>query len=140
MTSGFRSGLFVLIALGSGLATATADDLAYLSENNPWAPHTTFPRLTTPQWVGEEGVEAVVILAIDDMRDSHKYESYFRPILQRLKAIDGRARPRRFVPSREPDSERAPSDSSSPPSGGARRGRFVPSREPDSEREPSGSS
>jgi hypothetical protein len=41
-------------------------------------------------WVGEPGVEAVVILAIDDMRDHKKYESYLRPILNRLKQIDGR--------------------------------------------------
>lgn len=50
-----------------------------------------FPKLTTPQWVGEEGVEAVVVLAIDDMRDTAKYEAYLRPILDRLKKIDGRA-------------------------------------------------
>lgn len=50
-----------------------------------------FPKLTTPQWIGEEGVDAVVVLAIDDMRDTAKYESYLRPILQRLQAIDGRA-------------------------------------------------
>jgi hypothetical protein len=50
-----------------------------------------FPKLTTPQWVGEDGIEAVVVLAIDDMRDSAKYETYLRPILDRLKKIDGRA-------------------------------------------------
>ena len=49
------------------------------------------PRLTTPQWVGEEGVEAVVTLGIDDMRDADKYEAYLRPLLERLKQIDGRA-------------------------------------------------
>ena len=68
-----------------------ATALAHLDENNPWYPHTGSAKLTTPQWVGEEGVEAVVILAIDDMRETAKYESYLRPILQRLKAIDGRA-------------------------------------------------
>ena len=31
------------------------------------------------------------MLAIDDMRDTAKYEAYLRPILNRLKAIDGRA-------------------------------------------------
>src|SRR5690606_20990099 len=46
---------------------------------------------TTPMWVGEEGVEAVVILSIDDMSDPAKYEAYLRPILDRLKEIDGRA-------------------------------------------------
>ncbi len=58
---------------------------------NPYFPHRDSPRLTTPQWVGEPGVEAVVVLAIDDMRDPAVYEKYLRPILNRLKAIDGRA-------------------------------------------------
>src|SRR5579872_241911 len=65
--------------------------LTYLDENNPWYPHRNFPRLITPQWVGEEGVECVVVLAIDDMREPAKYEAYLRPILNRLKQIDGRA-------------------------------------------------
>ncbi len=65
--------------------------LAYLDENNPWYPHRDFPKLITPQWVGEEGVECVVVLAIDDMREPAKYEAYLRPILNRLKQIDGRA-------------------------------------------------
>lgn len=65
--------------------------LTWLEENNPWYPHTGFPKLTTPQWVGEDGVEAVVVLAIDDMRDTARYENYLRPIVQRLKQIDGRA-------------------------------------------------
>ncbi|MBI1348965.1 c-type cytochrome [bacterium] len=65
--------------------------LAYLDGQDIYYPHTKFPKLITPQWVGEEGVEAVVIFAIDDMRDTAKYEAYLRPILQRLKAIDGRA-------------------------------------------------
>src|SRR5688572_3701873 len=66
--------------------------LAYLDE--PWNPYyvsRTFPNLITPQWVGEEGVEAVIVLAIDDMRDPKKYAAYRRPILHRLKQIDGRA-------------------------------------------------
>ena len=49
------------------------------------------PKLTTPQWFGEEDVDAVVILSIDDMQESAAYESYLRPILERLKKIDGRA-------------------------------------------------
>jgi len=43
------------------------------------------------QWVGEDGVEAVVILAIDDMKETDKYEKFLRPILERLKQIDDRA-------------------------------------------------
>ncbi|MBI3863893.1 MAG: hypothetical protein HY290_18540, partial [Planctomycetia bacterium] len=65
--------------------------LTYLDENNPWYPHRDFPRLITPQWVGEDGVECVVVLAIDDMREPAKYEAFLRPILNRLKQIDGRA-------------------------------------------------
>lgn len=65
--------------------------LAYLDEPlNPYYPHKDFPKLITPQWVGEEGVECVVTLGIDDMRDPKKYEAYLRPILDRLKKIDGR--------------------------------------------------
>ena len=69
----------------------TATAWPYLDEVNPYYPHRDFPKLITPQWVGEPGVEAVVVLAIDDMRDPARYEAYLRPILNRLKAIDGRA-------------------------------------------------
>ncbi len=65
--------------------------LAYLDELDPYYPHAKFPKLITPQWVGEPDVEAVVILAIDDMKDPKKYETFLRPILNRLKKIDGRA-------------------------------------------------
>jgi putative membrane-bound dehydrogenase-like protein len=70
---------------------ADGNRLTYLDGSDPYYVHKDFPKLTTPQWVGEEGVEAVVVLAIDDMREPAKYEEYFRPILNRLKAIDGRA-------------------------------------------------
>src|SRR5205814_6397491 len=50
-----------------------------------------FPKLTTPQWIGEPGAEAAVILAIDDMNDPAPWEAFLRPILERLKQIDGRA-------------------------------------------------
>jgi putative membrane-bound dehydrogenase-like protein len=58
---------------------------------NPYFPYLNYPKLTTPMWVGEAGVDAVVILAIDDMRETARYEKFLRPILKRLKAIDGRA-------------------------------------------------
>ena len=77
---------FVLAADPSG------NRLTYLNGPlNPYYPHRNFAKLTTPQWVGEEGVDCVVTLGIDDMRDSSKYEAYLRPILDRLKRIDGRA-------------------------------------------------
>jgi hypothetical protein len=77
----------------SALAPAAdGNRLAYLDGPfDPYYPHRDFPKLITPQWVGEEGVECVVTLAIDDMRESAKYEAFLRPILDRLKQIDGRA-------------------------------------------------
>ena len=85
--------LFVICAASTLLAAEPdGNRLAYLEGVDPYYPRLGFARLTTPQWVGEEGVEAVVVLAIDDMTDNtSKYEAYFRPILARLKAIDGRA-------------------------------------------------
>jgi hypothetical protein len=65
--------------------------LAYLDELDPYYPNRHFPKLITPQWVGEPGVEAVVILAIDDMKQTKPYEAFLRPILRRLQKIDGRA-------------------------------------------------
>jgi putative membrane-bound dehydrogenase-like protein len=70
---------------------ADANRLTYLDADDPYYVSRAFPRLVTPQWVGEEGVEAVVILAIDDMKETEKYEKFLRPILQRLKQIDERA-------------------------------------------------
>jgi putative membrane-bound dehydrogenase-like protein len=82
---------FVLV-LGILLVTTAhaerPDDILVV---DPYAPHKNYPKLITPQWVGEPGVEAVVVLAIDDMHDPNKYEAFLRPILDRLKAIDGRA-------------------------------------------------
>lgn len=64
---------------------------AYLDELSLYHPSHTFPKLITPQWIGDKETEAVVILAIDDMKEPKKYETYLRPILDRLKKIDGRA-------------------------------------------------
>src|SRR6266536_2539034 len=72
-------------------ASVDANRLTYLDEHDPFYPHVRFPKLTTPQWIGETGVEAVVILSIDDMRETGRYETFLRPILERLKQIDGRA-------------------------------------------------
>jgi putative membrane-bound dehydrogenase-like protein len=65
--------------------------LTYLDSTDPFYVGTQFPKLITPQWVGEPGVDAVVILAIDDMTESGRYETFLRPLLDRLKQIDGRA-------------------------------------------------
>lgn len=82
----------LLTATHIGAAPPAGNRLTYLNEPcNPYYVHKDFPKLVTPQWVGEEGVEAVIILAIDDMRGHEKWEAYLRPILNRLKQIDGRA-------------------------------------------------
>ena len=78
-------GFCISIFLSAHLAAADGNRLTYLDSADPFYVHTTFPKLTTPQWVGETGVQAVVILAIDDMRESSRYETYLRPILDRLK-------------------------------------------------------
>src|SRR5213083_1540372 len=69
----------------------TANRLTYLDSSDPFYVHRDFPKLTTPQWIGEPGVQAVVVLAIDDMRETKKYETVLRRTLERLKRIDGRA-------------------------------------------------
>ncbi len=72
-------------------ANAVANRLVHLDENDPFYVGLNFPKLTTPQWVGEQDVEAVVILAIDDLREPRRYETWLRPVFERLKEIDGRA-------------------------------------------------
>jgi putative membrane-bound dehydrogenase-like protein len=91
----FYFGWLLAILSGSaGLVQAAelnANRFVNLEETDPFYVGRDFPKLTTPQWVGEEGVEAVVTLGIDDMREPEKYEAFLRPILNRLKLIDGRA-------------------------------------------------
>jgi putative membrane-bound dehydrogenase-like protein len=85
----FCLGLAFVVSATAG--AGEGNRLTYLDESDPYYVSRSFPRLITPQWVGEDGVEAVVVLAIDDMRDPEKYEKFLRPVLQRLKSIDGRA-------------------------------------------------
>lgn len=87
----FLLTLALLLLPSVALADTTPGNrLAYLDECDPYYVSRTFPKLVTPQWVGEKGVEAVIILAVDDMRESQRYETFLRPILNRLKKIDGR--------------------------------------------------
>src|ERR1043166_2400993 len=72
-------------------ANTNANFLAYFDNNDPFYVGVDFPKLTTPQWIGEPGIDAVVILAVDDMTETGRYEAFLRPILQRLKQIDGHA-------------------------------------------------
>jgi putative membrane-bound dehydrogenase-like protein len=78
-------------AVSASTFSTNANRLTYLDGDDPFYPGLHFPKLTTPQWAGEPGVEAVVILSIDDMRETERYERFLRPILNRLKQIDGRA-------------------------------------------------
>jgi putative membrane-bound dehydrogenase-like protein len=85
-------------------APSAANRLCYLDEfSNPFYPSQSFPKLVTPQWIGEDGVDVVVTYGIDDMRASEPYEKFLRPILERLKRIDGRAPVSIFSNSPRPD-------------------------------------
>lgn len=83
--------VILVFLLPPPLQAADANRLTYLDESDPFHAGLHFPKLTTPQWIGEPGVEAVVILAVDDMSAPGNYETLLRPILERLKQIDGRA-------------------------------------------------
>ena len=81
-----------LLLLCTVASNPDANRLTYLDDySDPYYITPGTAKLVTPQWVGEEGVEAVVALTIDDLRDVPKYEQFLRPILDRLKQIDGRA-------------------------------------------------
>src|SRR4051812_20605505 len=73
--------------------TADGNRFAYLDSDDPFWPDVNSPKLITPQWIGEQGVEAAVILAVDDMRENAlpKYEAFLRPILDELKKDGGQA-------------------------------------------------
>ncbi|MBI4604510.1 MAG: c-type cytochrome [Planctomycetes bacterium] len=84
--------LLTAIALASPAAPPAGSRLAHLDERSPFAVGPGFPRLTTPMWFGEEGVDAVVILSIDDMTlNAERYRAYLEPILRRLKEVEGRS-------------------------------------------------
>jgi len=90
MNSTLLLGLWLgLIAVAAG--EPKANRLTHLDTQDPFYPGVEFATLTTPQWVGEPGVEAVVVLAIDDLRDPPRYETFLRPILDRLKSVGGQA-------------------------------------------------
>ena len=77
------------VSVASG-AEASANRLSYLDAPiDPYYVGLHFPRLVTPQWVGDTQVDAVVVLAIDDMRDTAHYEAFLRPILDQLEQHQG---------------------------------------------------
>lgn len=85
--------LVAIAAIGASAESTIAgvNRFRHLEQIDPYYVSRDFPRLVTPQWIGEPGVEAVVILAIDDMRGYERWEAFLRPIIDRLKQIDGRA-------------------------------------------------
>ena len=76
---------------GRAESSPAANRLTHLAEPDPFAVGRESPRLTTPQWIGEPEVVAAVILSVDDLREPARHEAFLRPILERLKRIDGRA-------------------------------------------------
>lgn len=91
-----RSGplclFLVFLVLCTSARTDDGNRLAHLDEGcDPYYVGLHTAKLVTPQWVGEEGVEAVIVLSTDDLREVDKHEQFLRPILQRLKKIGGRA-------------------------------------------------
>src|SRR5262245_20845175 len=69
----------------------SANRFAHLDTSDPFYVSSATANLTTPQWIGEPGVDAVVVLAIDDLRDPPQWEAYLRPIINRLKHHAGHA-------------------------------------------------
>ena len=65
------------------------NQLLYLETPMVYHPHAGFPKLTTPMWCGEPGVEAVIILSIDDLHDPESFDHFLNPILKRLKQFTG---------------------------------------------------
>ena len=72
-----RCGILASCLLNIPIPAVAADGnrLTYLGSDSPYYVSHKFPKLITPQWIGDDGVEAVVVLAIDDMRDSGKADS-----------------------------------------------------------------
>ncbi len=82
----------VLLVCAAVRGQNTANDFGPLNDPaNPYWVRASTAKLVTPQWIGEPGVAAVIVLAVDDMADAAKYEEFLRPIMQRLKQIDGRS-------------------------------------------------
>jgi hypothetical protein len=97
----------LLLALLSASAFAvekSGSRFAYLDERDPYYPGLGSAKLTTPMWVGEDGVEAVVQLSIDDMgrlepafrlmsyaKSPQLYYQFLQQAIERLRRIDGRA-------------------------------------------------
>ena len=65
MTTRGRRPALLAALLAAPADAADGNRLAYLGTVDPYYPSRHFPKLVTPQRIGEEGVDAVVVLAID---------------------------------------------------------------------------
>jgi len=96
--------LFAFLGVPIFAGDGAGSRFAYLDERDPYYPGLAMAKLTTPMWVGEEGVEAVVQLSIDDMGRDHPafrlttyakspefYHQFLQPAIERLRRIDARA-------------------------------------------------
>ena len=98
--------LFIYVGFESTPFVSVPGPDAYRDQfTNPYWPSIASPKLTTPQWIGEAGVEAAAVLSIDDMREIEPYRSFIEPILQRLETIDGRAPLSIFTNRIDPDEQ-----------------------------------
>ena len=88
-TKGFPIAVAAIFSLLFNLPvqSSEANRLAHLDEpNNPWQVNIRSAKLITPQWIGEEGIQGVAVLAIDDMSgDGQNFRDYLTPIIERLK-------------------------------------------------------
>ena len=80
-------GALLVLVLFLPVQGAEGNRLAHLDEpNNPWQFDQQSAKLITPQWIGEDEVEGVAVLAIDDMSgDGQHFRNYLAPIIERLK-------------------------------------------------------
>ncbi len=85
-------GALLLLVVLLPVQGADGNRLVHLDEpNNPWQFNRQSAKLITPQWIGEDEVEGVAVLAIDDMSgDGQHFRNYLTPIIERLKRIDDR--------------------------------------------------
>lgn len=97
--------LIASIFPSGAIADEQANRLTHLDSDSPYYVSGSFPKLTTPMWIGEKDVEAVVLLSVDDLGllSIDHFEQNARPTLERLKEIDGRAPVTFFVNRVDPD-------------------------------------
>jgi putative membrane-bound dehydrogenase-like protein len=97
------AALSFLPAFAPTTLAADANRLTYLDAADPFYVGAHFPKLTTPQWVGDPNVEVVVTLGIDDLSQTARYEEFLRPILNTLHPVEGRAPVSIFCNALTPD-------------------------------------